>query len=186
MWQSYVHTLTALLRELSVTDITGSSVTVEGAFTGWAADAVRIAHSGGIHFIGNGASAAMASHCAADITKNCGIRAMVFTDPALATALANDHGVDDMFVVALERYAATGDLLIAISSSGRSPNILNACRAAMDIGVNVVTLSGKDLGNPLRRLGRLNFYVPAASYSLVESAHAAILHHWIDRVEATV
>ncbi len=126
----------------------------------------------------------MASHFAADITKNCGIRSSVFTDCALITALGNDIGFENAYAGALARYAISGDLLVAISSSGNSPNIVNACREAQRLGVSVVTITGKKPDNHARSLGALNFYVPAATFSLAESAHAVILHHWTDRLEA--
>ncbi len=126
----------------------------------------------------------MASHFCADITKNCGIRANVFTDAALITALGNDNGFENTFAVALDRCAMSGDMLVAISSSGDSPNIVAACKEAARLGVNVVTVTGKKPDNRVRRLGSLNFYVPAESFSLAESAHAVILHHWTDRLEA--
>jgi len=74
-------------------------------------------------------------------------------------------------------------MLVAISSSGRSPNILAAVRVARQCRLNVVTLSAMKAGNQLRRRGTLNVYVPADTYGFAESCHAVILHHWMDRVE---
>lgn len=183
MWADYLDEVMRVLARLAVTDATGGPVVPEDAFVRWAGMATALGRGNSIHLIGNGASASMASHFAADITKNCGIRADVFTDAALLTALANDNGYDNGYAIALERYAIPGDLLVAISSSGNSPNIINACLQARCQGLEVVTLSGKRQDNRLRSLGVLNFHVPGETFSLAESAHAVILHHWTDRLE---
>jgi D-sedoheptulose 7-phosphate isomerase len=75
-----------------------------------------------------------------------------------------------------------GDVLVAVSSSGESPNILRAAEESHRLGGAVVTLSAMDPDNTLRKMGSLNFYVPASTYGMAESCHAAILHHWIDHV----
>ena len=184
MWIQYVKQVQDTLVQLRATGHDGATVEMEDAFERWVALALNLDSNGSIHLIGNGASASMASHFAADITKNCRIRANVFTDCALVTALANDHGYDNAYAVALSRYARQGDLLVAISSSGESPNILRACEQARQMNVGIVTLSGKAPGNSLRAVGCLNLYIPAESYSLAESGHAVFLHHWTDRLEA--
>ena len=87
---------------------------------------------GQLYLVGNGASAAMASHIAADACKNGGLRAQAFNDAALLTATGNDLAFDQVFALPLDRLARAGDLLIAISSSGDSPNIVRALEAARD------------------------------------------------------
>ena len=129
-----------------------------------------------LYFVGNGGSAAIASHAATDYTKNGDLRALTFNDASLITCLSNDFSYDEAFARAVTRFVNHGDALIAISSSGASRNILNACAAARMKGAAIVTLSGFEPTNPLRTLGRLNFYVPSTSYGLVESAHTAVLH----------
>jgi len=123
----------------------------------------------------------MASHMAADACKNGGLRAMAFNDPALLTAIGNDVTFDELFALPLRRLAHQGDLLISISSSGSSPNIIRALEAARDIGMHCVTLSGKQPDNRSRALGDLNFYVPLPRYGWVESAHQLIIHYWFDQ-----
>lgn len=184
MWAGYLARVNRVLTSLVVTDANGATVDIEAAFTEWTHKATGLAPGCSLHLVGNGASASMASHYAADITKNCGIRANVFTDSALITALGNDNGFEHAFAVALNRYGLPGDLLVAISSSGNSPNIVNACNEASKLGIEIITVTGKKPDNQARRLGSLNFYVPAESFSLAESAHAVILHHWTDRLEA--
>lgn len=142
----------------------------------------RIAAQNGkkICFIGNGGSAAIASHMAEDYTKNGKLRAIAFNDAALLTCFANDYGYEQMFSRALDVYGEAGDVLVAISSSGKSKNIINACIAASEMDMYVVTLSGFEKNNPLRNLGNLNFYVDAKEYGFVEISHLAVLHCALD------
>lgn len=133
-----------------------------------------------IFFIGNGASASIASHIAADLCKNGMVKTEVFTDLALLTALVNDLGVEQMFATPLKQQAQQGDLLIAISSSGESTNILNAVEQAQHMGMTVVTFTGMNPNNSLRASGDLNFYIPAPDYGFAESGHASLLHFWVD------
>ena len=184
MWLAYTKELCEVLSQLAVTDGTGLAVDAGTAFSRWTDMAVGLDRNASIFLIGNGASASMASHFSADITKNCGIRASVFTDCSLITALGNDEGFENAFAVAIGRYGREGDLMVAISSSGNSPNVLRACDECRRIGVSIVTLSGKQPDNNLRRRGDLNFYIPGRNYSLAESAHGVIMHHWIDRLES--
>jgi D-sedoheptulose 7-phosphate isomerase len=133
-----------------------------------------------LFFIGNGGSAAIASHMAADWQKAGRIPAMAFNDAPAVTALANDVGYDDVFAEPLRMHARPGDILVAISSSGRSPNICEAVEVAVDRGMKVITLSGFTPDNPLRAMGDVNFYVPSGRYGVVETAHLAILHSLLD------
>lgn len=185
MWSGYIANVTNALSSMVVTDAEFGVIDPEEGFARWCAMARRRTAEGFLHFIGNGASASLASHFAADITKNCGVRACVHSDAALITALGNDFGYENAFAVALARYAKKGDMLVAISSSGESANIVNACLKAAEIGMEAVTVSAKKPDNRLRRLGILNFYFPAPTFSLAESAHAVVLHHMTDCLEKT-
>ncbi|OGS10422.1 MAG: phosphoheptose isomerase [Elusimicrobia bacterium RIFOXYA2_FULL_58_8] len=127
-------------------------------------------------FIGNGASAAISSHQAADYLKNGGMKAIAFNDAALLTCVSNDLGYEHVFEKPVAMLADQGDVLVAISSSGKSENILKAVKAAKVKGCTVVTLSGFSPKNPLRRMGELNFYVPSAYYGHVEILHHSICH----------
>jgi len=131
-------------------------------------------------FVGNGASAAISSHMATDFWKTNGMRAMAFNDPAGLTCISNDFGYKHVFEKPIQMFADSGDMLIAISSSGQSENILRAVNAAREKEASVITLSGFKNDNPLSQLGDINFYVPAHSYGFVEIAHHAICHSWID------
>jgi phosphoheptose isomerase len=122
-------------------------------------------------FIGNGGSAAIASHLAIDLSKNASLPAICFSDASLMTCLANDFGFEQWLAQALRINARAGDCLVAISSSGRSKNILNAVAQARAMQLEVITLSGMSADNPLRALGDLNFWVDSNSYNIIETAH---------------
>jgi D-sedoheptulose 7-phosphate isomerase len=181
-WTDYRGALTAGLDGLAATDIAGQPLALEAGFDRWVA-LTREVHENGrsIYFIGNGASAMIASHMAADACKNGGLRAMAFNDPALITAIGNDLAFDELFALPIQRLGQAGDLLIAISSSGNSPNVVRGLDAARAKGMFIVTLSGKKADNRARALGDLNFYVPAQRYGWVESAHQLIIHYWFDQ-----
>jgi len=142
----------------------------------------RAAHDRGnkLILIGNGASSTMASHFASDFSKNAGIRALAVNDGAMLTALVNDIGPEAVFAQQIEFYAQEGDVLVAISSSGTSPNILVAVAEAQKRGCSVVTFSGFDPSNPLRQSGGLNFHVPAEEYGFVEVTHTGLIHAILD------
>lgn len=135
-----------------------------------------------VHLIGNGGSAAVVAHAQNDLVKACSIRALVYQDVPLLTAYANDRGYPKGYSDALSIWLDAGDVVIAVSSSGASPNILNAVKVAKDNGLTVVTCSGFRPDNPLRSLGVLNFYVPSSDYGQVELTHAALLHCLTDRL----
>ena len=135
-------------------------------------------------FIGNGGSAAIASHQAIDLTKNGGIRAMAFNDASPLTCLSNDYSYAEVFEKSLALFAEPEDVLIAISSSGKSSNILKAVDQAKSMGCRVATLSGFRSDNPLRTKGHLNFYVASESYGMVEVAHLTLCHYITDHFVA--
>ena len=135
-----------------------------------------------IFLIGNGASSAMAEHTAIDMTKNAKLKAISFSGTPMLTTLANDYGYEHVFGKAIEAYAKAGDILIAISSSGSSKNILNGCRAALTKDMTIITLSGFEKTNPLCSTGHINFWLDSRSYGFVEVLHGIILHYIIDSI----
>ena len=137
-----------------------------------------------VMFIGNGASAAIGSHQALDYWKNGGMRAVTFNDLVSLTAVSNDFSYAEVFEKPIAVFADPGDVLMAISSSGRSENILRGTAAAAARGCRVVTFSGLGADNPLRRRGELNLYVPATSYGQVEVTHLALCHLLVDTIIA--
>lgn len=138
-----------------------------------------------IIFIGNGGSAAIASHVAVDFTKAAQVRAINFNEADLITCFANDYGYEKWVVEALSAYADPGDLAILISSSGKSPNIVNGALKAKQMGLKVVTLSGFDQGNPLRKLGDIELWADSSAYNVVEMTHHIWLLAIVDYVIAT-
>jgi len=124
---------------------------------------------------GNGGSAALASHVSVDFTKAAGIRAVNFNEADLLTCFANDYGYERIFEKAIEFYGDAGDLLILVSSSGSSQNVVNAARRAKELNMGVLTFTGFKSDNPLRKLGDINFWVDSKAYNIVEMTH----HIWL-------
>jgi len=133
-------------------------------------------------FAGNGGSATIGSHQATDFLKNGGMRALALNDAAMLTCLTNDLGYEHVFEKQIEMLADPGDVLIAISSSGKSENILRAVSAGATVGMRTITMSGFAPDNPLRQRGELAFYVPSHSYGFVEITHLALCHCIVDTI----
>jgi D-sedoheptulose 7-phosphate isomerase len=186
-WVDNTAELKACLDALAVSDVTGQVLEPDIAFP-WLKEATLKMREAGntLYLIGNGASASMASHTAADLAKNAHLKTKVFTDLSLITAIANDLSYEEVFAEPLRRHLGKGDMLVAISSSGRSPNVLRGAQEATKLGGMVVTLSAMKPDNPLRTLGTINFYVPADTYGMAETSHAAILHFWVDQMVALI
>lgn len=179
--------LTRLLATTAATGPRGEPVAQPEAFRAAEALILEVKRAGRkVMVLGNGGSAAIASHMQTDLAHSLKVRALVFTEPSMLTAQANDHGYDQAFANLVDLWAEPGDLLVAISSSGNSANILNACSLARAHGARLMTFSGFRSDNPLRSLGDLNFHVASNSYGPVESAHAVLIHHLTDLVLATL
>lgn len=174
----YFGTLSKLLLSMEVTDKLGDSLSLEEG----ADQAVRMvldvkSASRKVLLAGNGGSSAIVSHVQNDLCKSVGVRAMTFTEQPLLTALANDDGYGSVFEWPIGLWAEPGDLLVTVSSSGQSENIVRALAAAKKNECRVITFSGFDPDNPSRRTGDLNFYVPSHVYGFVETAHMALAHY---------
>lgn len=137
---------------------------------------------GKIMFVGNGGSAGIASHLAIDFSKNGKMPSMAFSDASAITCLSNDYGYEHVFAKQIEFHGRKGDVLVAISSSGKSPNITNAVAAARKLGCEVITFSGFMPGNPLSKLGDVNYYIDSNEYGFVEVAHMGIGHTILDYI----
>lgn len=133
-----------------------------------------------IIILGNGGSSAIASHLAEDYTKALNKRAMSFGDTATLSCFANDYGWDMAYKMYLHHYALAGSLVILISSSGKSANILNAAEHAKTLNFDMITMSGFEPDNTLRTIyspaSLMHFYIPSKDYGIVESLHSLILH----------
>ena len=175
--RTYFRDLSELLLRTQVTDHEGASLSLDEGIGRAVAMTLAVgAAARKMMLIGNGGSAAIASHIQNDLCKAVGVRALVFSEQPLLTALSNDIGYGSVFEQPIGLWANTGDLLLAISSSGRSENILRGVKAAEARGCQVISLSGFEADNQLRRMGCLNFYVPAQVYGYVEVAHLALAH----------
>jgi D-sedoheptulose 7-phosphate isomerase len=177
----YFAKLHRVIRDAECTDFRRAEMPMVTAFEHVRAQA-HAAHERGnkLMFIGNGGSAGITSHLATDFSKNGGLRATAFNDGAVLTCIGNDFGYEHVFAKQIEWHGRAGDLLLAISSSGRSANILKGARAARERGCGVVTMSGFGEDNPLRLAGDVNFYVRSSFYGFVEVAHLALLHAILD------
>jgi len=132
---------------------------------------------------GNGGSAAIASHFSVDLTKNAKIRCINFNEASLITCFANDYGFEHWAAKAVDFYGDEGDLLITISSSGQSHNMINAVKAARNGNFHsVITMSGFLEDNPLNKLGDTNLWVNNKSYNFVENIHQIWLLAIVDLI----
>lgn len=181
LYDKFIGQLGSSLDNVRITDGKGGDIGQCAAMAMWHGIGNEIREKElDLYMIGNGASASMCSHYSADLSKNAGLRARTFNDSALLTALGNDIAFEKVFSESLKFTARKGDVLMAISSSGNSPNIVFGIEQAKIMDMYVITLTGMSPVNKCRALGDLNFYVSANTYGLVESAHAALLHFWTD------
>jgi D-sedoheptulose 7-phosphate isomerase len=137
-----------------------------------------------ILIFGNGGSASIASHFSTDITKFTKIKCVNFNEANLITCFANDYGYENWAAKSIDFYGQKGDILIAISSSGRSKNIINACKAAKRKKFSfIVTFSGFKKNNPLSKLGNINFWIKSDIYNFVENIHQILLLSIVDSLK---
>ena len=181
--KSYFDDLINNLQSLEVSDSTGKSLDIYEGIEKVAQKIVSKNMAGKkLMFIGNGASASISSHMATDYWKNGGVRSVAFNDSSLLTCISNDYGYKHVFEKPIEMFADAGDILIAISSSGKSENILHGVQAAKNSQCSVITFSGFKNDNPLRATGDYNFFVPSPSYGPVEIIHLAVCHCICDAI----
>lgn len=133
-----------------------------------------------VYLLGNGGSAALVAHVQTDLVNKCRLRAHILQEPSLLTCMSNDYGYPNAYQELLSRYIRSGDVVLAVSSSGQSANILQACDSAKDNGANVITLSGFAVNNHLRSKGMINIWLPSDDYGMVEVGHQLILHYLSD------
>lgn len=124
---------------------------------------------------GNGGSAALSSHVAVDFTKTTKIRATNFNEADLITCFANDYGYENWLSQALKSYVKKNDLVILVSSSGQSKNMINAANFCKKQKISLITFTGFSKTNNLRKLGKINFWCDSKSYNKVEMTH----HVWL-------
>ncbi len=141
----------------------------------------QIVRDRSVFWIGNGGSAALVSHLSQDLINQCGVRSQTFNDPSLITCMSNDYGYEQVFKRPLRALARERDVLMAVSSSGMSANIVDAARTALEIGMDLVTFSAFSADNRLHKLqSTLSFHTPTDIYGHAELAHAALIHAAVD------
>lgn len=174
--QGYLRSLTSALGEL---DLARVASTIEVLWKAYQ-------HDRQIFFLGNGGSAATASHIVTDLTKGAlghrgdaparPVRAISLTDNlALLSAWANDVGYDSVFLGQLRAYLHPNDLVVAISASGNSENVLRAVRFAREQGATTIGLTGLG-GGALAGLSDISIVIDSNHYGVVEDAHLQIGH----------
>ncbi len=147
----------------------------------WVSLAKESKDKGGLlFFCGNGASATMAEHMSHDWFQNAQVNTTTCAETSHITAISNDLAYDQVFAYRIKRILSEKDILVTISSSGNSPNVVEAIKAGKEKGATAITLSGKSKENKSFAMGDLNFYVPLDTYGLVESAHAVLVHYALD------
>ena len=119
-----------------------------------------------------------------DLTKNAGIECVNFNESDLITCFANDYGYENWIDKAVKFYGKKGDILILVSVSGSSPNVVKAAKNAKKHGIKtVITFTGsKNSNNKLKKNGDINIWIDSASYNIVENAHQFILLMIIDSI----
>ena len=176
----YLCGLSRMFEQVQVTGPQGAPVALDEGISRIVDLVVARRNGGKVLLIGNGGSAAIVSHIHCDLCKGAGVRAMVFNEPPLLMAMANDDGYRTVFERPVGLWAEPGDVLIAISSSGESENMVAAATMAEARGCRVVTFTGFKPSNRLRQLGEVNVYVPASGYGYVELTHSIIGHYITD------
>ena len=137
-------------------------------------------NNGKVYIVGNGGSSSIASHVSVDFTKVANVSSDTFNNANLITCFANDYGHDNWVKEAIRAYIKNEDMLILISSSGTSDNIVNAAKYCKDNKISLITLSGFDINNPLSQLGNVNIHVPSDKYNFIEMSHHIILVSIVD------
>ena len=135
-----------------------------------------------IIIFGNGGSAAIASHFVIDMVNAAGIKCLNFSDVSLITCFSNDYGYNNYITKILDKHAENGDILILISSSGESQNMLNAVKFKKKNFSSICTFTGFSKKNKLNKLGHLNFHVNSNIYNYVENVHQVWLLSLVDLI----
>lgn len=136
-------------------------------------DEIKKTHldEGRLIFVGNGASASLSSHAATDFTKQAKIPSIAFNDHNLITALSNDYGYENWLSKAIEYYSKGNDMLILISVSGESKNLINAIDSANKKNLKTASLTGSKKNNTIKLKSDIALWVDSNAYNIVECIH---------------
>lgn len=180
--QHRANTFADVITKSACTNFQGESLPLEAAVTQVMDSLRKMRHDRHtLYIVGNGGSAAVASHALVDFVNVAKIHAQVLHECSLVTCMANDFGYENAYSRVLGQIVKPHDILIAISSSGKSINICNAAKIAKEYGATVITFTGFHRDNPLRKLGDFNFWLDSDDYGFVEVGHQFILHNLSDR-----
>lgn len=184
--EDYLNKIKILINHISITNHVSYKYTYE--------DGINIAieilrncknERGCLYICGNGGSAGIAQHMTADFLKNGGIRTYNMYGQTTITCISNDLSYEYVFCKQIEMLAENKDVLIAISSSGKSENIVKAVSEMKKIGGKIITFTGFQADNKIRNMGDINFYIPEKHYGMVESIHNLILQQLVDMITET-
>ena len=135
---------------------------------------------GKVYIVGNGGSSSIASHVSVDFAKVARVQSATFNNSNLITCFANDYGYENWVVEAIKAYLTKNDMVILISSSGTSKNIVNAAKYCKKNKIPLVTLSGFNKKNPLVKNCDVNFHIDSSQYNFIEMSHHIILVYLVD------
>lgn len=135
-----------------------------------------------IIFLGNGGSASICNHVSVDLSKNAGVRAINFNEANLITCLSNDYGHDNWMKEALKIHCKKNDLVVFVSSSGNSKNIVNAAKWCKKNKFKIVTFTGFNQDNHLNKINNngVGFWVNSKAYNHIEMCHLFMLLGMVD------
>ena len=139
-----------------------------------------IKNKGKIYIVGNGGSASIASHVSVDFAKVARVQSSTFNNANLITCFSNDYGYENWVTEAIKAYMNKKDMIILISSSGTSKNIVNAAKYCKKKSIDLITLSGFKKNNQLSKYGSVNFHIESVQYNFIEMSHHIILVYLVD------
>ena len=137
-------------------------------------------NDGKVFIVGNGGSSSIASHVSVDLAKAANIKSDTFNNSNLITCFANDYDYENWVEEAIKAYLQKNDMLILISSSGTSKNIVNAAKYCREKNIPLITLSGFKENNPLSDYGNVNIYIKSENYNFIGMSHHIILVSIVD------
>ena len=137
-------------------------------------------NNGKVFIVGNGGSSSIASHVSVDFAKVANVPSNTFNNANLITCFANDYGHENWIKEAIKAYTQKNDILILISSSGNSKNIINAAKYCNENNIPLITFSGFDKENNLAKLGNINIHINSKNYNYIEMSHHIILVSIVD------
>lgn len=137
-----------------------------------------------VHIFGNGGSASIVSHFSMDLTNNSKIKCLSYNDASIITCFSNDFKFENWIKRAIEKFGEAKDILILVSSSGKSQNMINAVKAAKQKKFHkIITFTGFEKNNPLKKLGDINFHINSKNYNHIESTHQIMLLSIVDMIK---